>query len=738
MNKKTLWVIGLAWTFCVAAPMSGNQPSTDALSAAPALERQDASTGDAAATFDLNGPHDNDGLVKSPGDPITPLNFDPDAPAPDAPSSDGEDGEGGDPRGGPPPANDVCQSATVIPSNTVTYNPLLLNTTGASVGSCEGQESCESGGAGISNSVWYHYAPIMSGTVTINTFGSNYNTVLSVFTGSCGFLGIGGCLDVPTQIVCNDDYPFGTTSQVTLHVTAGQTYKIKVADYNTTDGGGTLDFNLFWAPANDNCADATIIPKTNYQPPSYSTNNASTDLCENDETCELNDIGTSNSVWYAYTAACDGFINVNTNGSTYDTVLSVWDKCGEFFGVDFPCNHPDPAAVELACDDDSGTGTQSQLTNVSVDGGQTYLIKVSDYNTTNGGGILNFNFLFTPGNPPVAAITSPAAFACVCGSVTVQGTASASGALVSRTLDYQSVGGASWTLISSGTNEITNGTLGTWNTAGLPQGDYLLRLTVQNECGVTDTAVTVVFVDAAFDSFNLDAPQDTAVVAGLTCVEGTVWDRCFDSYTVMYRPLGGLSFTPVDAGNPVYNNTVTTNPLAGAGWDTSALSDGDYELRVEAADQCGHPTSVIRAVTVDNTLPTAIITSPISCTSVDGVVQVSGTADDAHLGGWSLQVTDESQNGWTTIASGDVPVINDVLGLWDTTGLPDCAYTLRLIVTDDTPLGCGPLRNQAEDIVSVSIGEATGGSCCDVNDDGLSDGADVEPFVNCLLFDVCP
>ena len=29
------------------------------------------------------------------------------------------------------------------------------------------------------------------------------------------------------------------------------------------------------------------------------------------------------------------------------------------------------------------------------------------------------------------------------------------------------------------------------------------------------------------------------------------------------------------------------------------------------------------------------------------------------------------------------PVVNGTLATWDTTGLPDCAYTLRLTVLDD-------------------------------------------------------
>jgi len=676
------------------------------------------------ATFDPNGPHDHGTLAKDPGTAGQP---------PQVPEPPTEGGDGGT-EGGTPPTNDQCTSATVIPGNIGVYNPPIINTTGATNAPCEAGETCEASGAGTSNSVWYVYTPALSGNVEINTFGSNYNTVLSVWP-SCGGGNPPLCI-FPTEIACNDNASFGTQSQLFLNVTGGNTYRIKVSDYNTTDGGGNLDFNLFWRPHNDLCANATVIPGVAFDAPVYTTTTADTEVCEALESCEVNNVGVSNTVWYTFAAPCDGLISLNTNGSTYDTVLSIWDKCGFFYSVDFPCNYGEPAPAQIACDDDSGTGTQSQLTNVPVTGGQVYLIKVADYNTASGGGLLDFNFMFIGADPPTASITSPSALGCVCGIVDVQGTADAGGAPLTRTLEYQPVGGATWSQISSGTTPVTNGSLGMWDTAGLAQGHYVLRLTVQNSCGLVNTAVAVVFLDAAFDTLTVNAPVNSSLIAGTTCVDGTVWDTCFGSYTVMYRPAGTFSFTPVDAGNPVYNTAVINNPLAGAGWNTTTLTDGNYELRVQAVDQCNHTASVLRTVTVDNTPPFALITSPTPCGSASGTVAVMGTANDAHLAGWSLQYTGGPASGWVTIATGNSPVINGLLGNWNTASLPPCAYTLRLLVTDASVLNCGPLKAQAEYTVSINVGSAT--SCCDVNHDGLSNGLDVPAFVQCLLNGVCP
>jgi len=120
-----------------------------------------------------------------------------------------------------------------------------------------------------------------------------------------------------------------------------------------------------------------------YNPAPYSIGNASEVPEELDESCEVGGVGVSHSVWYRYIAPCDGRLSVNTNGSTYDTVLSVW-RGG--------CT----SATAVACDDDSGTGTQSQITNLLLQVGQTYYMKVSSYGANGGTGNLDFNFLFEP------------------------------------------------------------------------------------------------------------------------------------------------------------------------------------------------------------------------------------------------------------------------------------------------------------------------------------------------------
>ncbi|MFO1096488.1 MAG: dockerin type I domain-containing protein [Planctomycetaceae bacterium] len=276
--------------------------------------------------------------------------------------------------------NDTCATATVIPGTATSFNPATYSTVQADASASEPQETCEVGNAGVSNTVWYSFTPCGSGTVTLDTFGSNYNTVLAMFTGTC---------TAAAQVACSDD-AIGTQARLlNVPVTAGTTYLIKVSDYNTTAGGGTLEFNFAYAPTpppNDACAAAVVIPgnASAFNPTTFCTVGATVTAGDPAESCGFT--SNSNPVWYSFSPCANGHITLDTNGSDYDTVLSVFTgSCG--------------SAVELACDDDSGTGLNSQLINVPVSEGTTYLIKAADFGNPDGGS-LNFNFSYSPSFVP--------------------------------------------------------------------------------------------------------------------------------------------------------------------------------------------------------------------------------------------------------------------------------------------------------------------------------------------------
>jgi hypothetical protein len=127
------------------------------------------------------------------------------------------------------PANDDFDSATVVPGLPFTDQ---VNTTEATTAADDPE--CAGQGA----TVWYSFTPTEDLRVEANTFGSDYDTTLSVYTGAPGAL---------TQIACNDDAAGSVQSRVRFDATAGETYFFMVGSF-ASGPGGNLTFNLDVAP----------------------------------------------------------------------------------------------------------------------------------------------------------------------------------------------------------------------------------------------------------------------------------------------------------------------------------------------------------------------------------------------------------------------------------------------------------------------------------------------------------
>ncbi len=267
----------------------------------------------------------------------------------------------------PAPPHDLCTTAKVVTS--APYSD-VTNTYGATTSPGEPAPGCGNPNAG--KSVWYEYTPPADGTVTVDTLGSVYDTILTAWTGGCTTL-----TAVPNG--CNDDYqPPNSTSLLQIPVTGGVTYRFQVSAYN--NDGGVTDFHLDYAPnppLNDGCGAATIVSSYPYVDVEY-TAAATTDPGEPASTCGNG--SAQRSVWYRFTAPVSGQLQVETYGSAYDTILSVWTGgCG--------------ALMEEGCNDDAPGSTQSSLT-LPVAKGVTYRIRVSSY--TGVGGVMGFTLGFLP------------------------------------------------------------------------------------------------------------------------------------------------------------------------------------------------------------------------------------------------------------------------------------------------------------------------------------------------------
>jgi hypothetical protein len=83
--------------------------------------------------------------------------------------------------------------------------------------------------------------------------------------------------------------------------------------------------------------------------------------------------------------------------------------------------------------------------------------------------------------------------------------------------------------------------------------------------------------------------------------------------------------------------------------------------------------------------PNATLTVPAFGQSVAGPVEVKGTANIADFAFYKLELNGPSTEGnWQTLSAGSTPVVDGVLGTWDSSIYVPGNYNFRLVVYDAT------------------------------------------------------
>ncbi len=198
------------------------------------------------------------------------------------------------------PANDDFDSAAVIGALPFTDSISTAEATTADDDPfCNGNE----------HTVWYSFTPTQNERIQADTSGSDYDTTLSVYTGSRGALSQVGCASFPAQ--------------VTLDVSANTTYFFMVASACCGGPGGTLVLNVRGPPANDEISGAT--PLTLNTPVTQDTTLA-TSAPTDPTDCTFGP--THNTVWFSFTPTVSQPLNLDRSGSNYDGILSVLTDLG--------------------------------------------------------------------------------------------------------------------------------------------------------------------------------------------------------------------------------------------------------------------------------------------------------------------------------------------------------------------------------------------------------------------------
>jgi len=160
-----------------------------------------------------------------------------------------------------------------------------------------------------------------------------------------------------------------------------QTWILQAAD---TSGGDIGYIDSWWIKVyyeaemlNDDCANAIALEEGI---PYQGSTVGATGFYES--SCSFNDTA---DVWHSYTPTNTGLFIISLAGSTFDTTLTVFNHC---------------VGKELACNDDSCTGPNSEIT-MLMTGGDTYLIRVAGFNRATG------NYTLTVTSSPAILPSEP-------------------------------------------------------------------------------------------------------------------------------------------------------------------------------------------------------------------------------------------------------------------------------------------------------------------------------------------
>jgi len=410
-------------------------------------------------------------------------------------------------------------------ANRIFLGGLPVSTTGSNIG--DTGEVGEPPQSGVINSAWWSWTAPSTGTVSFDTIGSNFDTYLSLFSGSA--------VNMLTPIAADDDgagYPW---SRITRNVTAGTTYQIAVDGYQSYTGNINLNIGPP-PPPNDNFVNQIALTGA-------TANVTGTNSGATGEVGEPAQSGPLNSSWWSWTAPTTGLYNINTRGSGFDTYLSV------FTGSAL-------STLTLIGADDDGGGSFASMVSLNATAGTTYRIAVDGYGSARGPIALNI------GPPPPANDNFADRIALTGATATTTGTNSGATGELSEPAQSGPINSSwwSWTAPSTGTFTI--------DTRGSGSDTYLSLFTGSN-------LPTLALVEA-----NDDEPGHgltSRITRSFTA--GTTYQIAVDGWSSTRGPIR-LSVTPGTTGSAYAAAEITEtankgdgvkDPLTGTVADTLSL-----------------------------------------------------------------------------------------------------------------------------------------------------------------------
>jgi len=164
---------------------------------------------------------------------------------------------------------------------------------------------------------------------------------------------------------------------------------------------------------------------------------------------------------------------------------------------------------------------------------------------------------------------------------------------------------SSWVRIQTVNRPLSNGTLTTWDTTNIPDGEYMIRVLVQDkERGQMRFQIPVTVrngegsVQPSEDLsplVEITSPSAGSSVTGGVTIEGSaVAVELEQMFIEVGEGPNPSQWTRIAGGNnSLYNTRLTT-------WDTSTVEDGTYTIRVVVIDRTYGQTLATTTVQVAN------------------------------------------------------------------------------------------------------------------------------------------
>jgi subtilase family serine protease/flagellar hook assembly protein FlgD len=331
---------------------------------------------------------------------------------------------------------------------------------------------------------------------------------------------------------------------------------------------------------------------------------------------------------------------------------------------------------------------------------------------------------------PLASVTAPLAGGVVAAGAVVRGTVS-DPHLAFFTVTVRA-GAAAAVEIGRGSSDVVDGELAL--IPALADGPYMLAVSGEDVAGNRSLVETPISADTQVPVARLTSPGPF-VARGTTpiAISGTATDANLRELVLEFGPgEEPAAFVEIARGS-----TAVTGGVLGH-WPVASLPDGPYSLRLTVTDRAGQSAGARVMVTLDGTAPRASLVSPAPGALLNAEVSVRGTAGDAYLERWTVEMapgTAEEAHQWTPLASGTEAVEDAALGAIAPLP-PDGVHSVRLTVRDAARNGAAATRTFTVDTLppgavgALRAEPLRGGSGVDVRLDWTAAaGSDVAGYV---------